>query len=394
MFGRSAGLAAALVFLVALNLRPSLTSVGPLLPRIGRDEGLSEGVQGLLGALPLIAFGLFSPVVHRLSGRHGLERPVLGALVILAAAIAVRSYGGDAGLWLGTAIGGCAIAVGNVLVPTIVKRDYAGHISRATGVYSAFLGVAAATASAVAVPLADAADWRDALAFWALPAAVVAVLWLPRARRGAPSPEPEHENGDAATSVWRQPTAWWLTAFMGLQSTSFYVMVTWLPTIEADAGISEGATGVHLFLYQVVGLVSGLVIPFLMRPHSQVLAAATASTPMLVSALGLLAAPSLGALWAVIAGLGSGSSLVVALSLISLRGRSSGETARLSGMAQSLGYLLAAGGPVLAGYLAERTGSWTPSLSALAVVVVLQLLVGLRAGRPPVPAGRREALVG
>jgi CP family cyanate transporter-like MFS transporter len=384
MFGRSAGLSAALVFLVALNLRPSLTSVGPLLPRIGRDEGLSEGMQGVLGALPLIAFGLFSPIVHRLSRRHGLERPVLAALVILAAAIAVRSYGGDGGLWVGTAIGGCAIAVGNVLVPTIVKRDYANHISRATGVYSAFLGVAAAIASAVAVPLADALDWRDALAFWALPAAVVAVLWLPRARRGAAAPEPRASEEHVATSVWRRPTAWWLTAFMGLQSTSFYVMVTWLPTIEADAGISEGATGVHLFLYQVVGLFAGLAIPFLMRPNSQVVAAATASTPMLIAVLGLLAAPSLGALWAIVAGFGSGSSLVVALSLISLRGRSSAETAQLSGMAQSLGYLLAAGGPVLAGYLAERTNSWTLSLTALAAVVGLQLLVGLRAGRPPV----------
>ena len=379
---RSAGLWAALVFLVALNLRPSLTSVGPLLPEIGRDVGLSEGAQGMLGALPLIAFGLFSPLVHRLSGRHGLERPVLGALLILAVAITIRSYGGDAGLWVGTAIGGCAIAVGNVLVPTIVKRDYAGRVSRATGVYSAFLGIAAATASAVAVPLAGATDWQDALAFWAVPAAIVAVLWLPRARAGAPSPAPDPVREGTATSVWRQPTAWWLTAFMGLQSTSFYVMVTWLPTIETDAGISAGTAGLHLFIYQVIGMLAGLAIPSLMRPHSQVVAAVTASTPMLISALGLIAAPSLGLVWASIAGLGSGSSLVVALSLISLRGRSSSETARLSGMAQSLGYLLAAGGPVLAGYLAEHTGTWTPSLSALAVVVGLQLLVGLRAGRP------------
>jgi MFS transporter, CP family, cyanate transporter len=374
---KRAGLATALVFLVALNLRPSLTSVGPLLGQIGDDEGLSEGLQGMLGALPLIAFGLFSPVVHRLSGRFGLERPVLAALLILAAAVVVRSYGGHAGLWFGTVVAGAAIAIGNVLVPAIVKRDYARRVSFATGIYSAFLGIAAGIASAVAVPLSHAFDWRGALAIWALLALVVAVLWLPRARAGGQAPPPEHHTH---VNLWRWPTAWWLTAFMGLQSTTFYVMVTWLPTIETSHGVTDAAAGLHLFLYQVVGILAGLAIPSLMRPDTQVAAAVTASVPMLTAALGLLLVPSLSALWAVVAGLGSGASLVVALSLQSLRGRSHQETAQLSGMAQSVGYLLAAAGPVLAGWLDERTGSWDASLVLIAVIATLQLLVAFPAG--------------
>lgn len=378
-----ASLLAALVFLVAVNLRPALTSVGPLLPQIGREEGLSETTQGLLGALPLVAFGLVSPLVHQASRRLGMERAILAALLVLAGGVVVRSYTGDAGLWVGTAIVGCAIAVGNVLVPTIVKRDYRAHVSRAIGLYSACITIAAAIASAVAVPLSHPAGWRGSLAVWALPALVVAAAWLPRTRTGTPAaaqPTIPAEHPDV--SVWRQPTAWLVTAFMGLQSTTFYVLVTWLPTIETSAGIPARQAGVHLFLYQLVGIASGLAIPGLMRRSGdQVVAAVTASAPMLLGIVGLVLAPGLSVVWVVIAGLGSGAALVVALSLISLRGCSHHETTQLSGMAQSLGYLLAAIGPVVAGALTERTGTWYPALVLLAGLATAQVAVAVLVGR-------------
>ncbi|HEX7303739.1 MFS transporter [Lentzea sp.] len=370
------------VFLVALNLRPALTSVGPLLPRIGDEAGLSEGAQGLLGALPLLAFAVVSPLVQHPARRFGVERSLLAALVVLAIGVVVRSGAGDAGLWIGTAVAGSAIAVGNVLVPTVVKRDYRDHVSMATGVYSACITVGASVASAVAVPLADGAGWRGALAFWAVPALVVAVLWLPRAWTGGPVAEPAVE-GQAAVSVWRRPAAWLVTAFMGLQSTTFYVMVTWLPTVEISRGVPAAQAGVHLFVYQLVGVGSGLVIPRLMRRGDDVVAAAvTASVPMVAGVAGLVLVPAWSIVWAVVAGLGSGASLVVALSLISLRGRGQHGTTQLSGMAQSLGYLLAALGPVVAGLLAERTGTWTASLLVVGVLAVAQVAVAVAAGRP------------
>ncbi|MCA0251431.1 MAG: MFS transporter [Actinobacteria bacterium] len=372
----------ALVFLVALNLRPSLTTVGPLLPQLEREVGLSEALQGLLGSVPLLAFALVSPLVHHLSKRFGMERAILIALLALVAGVAVRSFTGDAGLWLGTALLGSAIAVGNVLVPTLVKRDYSAHISRATGIYSACINIGASLAAAAAVPLAVQFGWRGSMAFWAIPALVVAVLWLPRTRVFDPEPELSGDAGTALTSVWRQPTAWLLTAFMGLQSTTFYLMVTWLPTVEIAAGISERQAGWHLFVFQIVGIFSALAAPRLLRrADSQVGAAVTVSIPMLIGALGLLVLPQLGLLWAIVAGLGSGGALVVALSLISLRGRTHSETTQLSGMAQSLGYLLAAVGPVLAGYLAQRTGSWYASLAALGVFAALQLVIAIPVGR-------------
>ncbi|WP_229074658.1 MFS transporter [Actinoplanes sp. DH11] len=371
----------ALVFLVAMCLRPAITTVGPLLPQISADERLGETAQGLLGALPLLAFAAVSPQVHRLARRLGTDRAVLVALVVLAAGGVLRSYTGIVGLWAGTVVIGCAIAVGNVLAPVIVKRDYAANVSRATGVYTACMTLAAGTASALAVPIAGLADWRLALSVWSVLALLVATAWLPRSQvtpqpLAAPAPGTRVQ-----VSVWRQPYAWVLTAFMGLQSTTFYVLVTWLPTIEIDAGVSDRAAGLHLFLFQALGIVGGLAIPSLLRdPRHRSTGAVVASLPVLVAVVGLLAAPGLAVLWAIVGGLGQGAALVAALTLVSMGGRDHAETTRLSGMA-SLGYLLAACGPFLTGVLAERTGGWTASLVLAAGFALVQTVAGAVAGR-------------
>ncbi|WP_207344519.1 MFS transporter [Arthrobacter sp. E3] len=376
----------ALVFLVALNLRPALTAVGPLLPMIGAEENLGKGLQGLLGALPLLAFAAVSPLVHLVSRRLGMERTILVALGLLAAGTVIRSYTGSPGLWLGTIVVGSAIAIGNVLVPTLVKRDYVTRISRATSIYSACITISASIASAIAVPLATGTGWRGSLAFWAVPAVVTAVIWMPRTRGAAPGNDPMVTTAVPVGTVWRQSTAWFVTAYMGLQSTTFYIMVTWLPTIETANGNSPQQAGLHLFMYQIVGIVSGLTIPRMMhKPHSQVAAAVTASVPMIVGALGLMLFPAWGVAWAIIAGLGSGASLVVALTLISLRGRTHSETTQLSGMAQSVGYLFAAMGPVAAGYFAQLTGGWQASLALVAALAVLQGAAAFTAGRARKP---------
>ncbi|MEV6287593.1 MFS transporter [Kribbella sp. NPDC051770] len=373
----------ATAFVVALSLRPALTAVGPVLPRIGVDLHLGEGVLGLLGTLPLLAFAFASPLVHLLSRRFGMERTVFVSLLVLAVGTAARPYTGLAGLWIGTVVVGAAIAVGNVLVPVILKRDYAANVSRATGIYTAFITGGAAVASLVAVPIANAAGWRLALAVWGGLAVLVALVWLPRTISPAPVPAaPATDDENPPVSVWRQPMAWLVTFFMGLQSTSFYLLVNWLPTIEISTGISEKTAGVHIFLFQVFGLIGGLSIPWLMRhPTDQRPGTIAASVPILTALLGLLLLPDLALLWVVLAGLGQGAALVAALSLISIRGRSHHETTQLSGMAQSVGYLLAAGGPVAAGFITEHTGGWDTTLIVFAALATIQLALGFAAGR-------------
>lgn len=370
------------VLLVAASLRPALTSVGPLLATIGTDTGLGPASLGLLGALPVLGFALVSPFVQLPRRRLGTERLMLLALAVLAAGILLRSLPAAAALWAGTALIGAAIAVGNVLLPSILKRDHAARISALTGAYSFTLGAAAAIASGLAVPLTALllGNWRLALALWAVPVLVTLLVWR-RATAGA-APEPAAIVPAGTRPLWRSAAAWQVTGFMGLQSTTFYLLITWLPTMEASRGISAAATGWHLVLFQGAGIVSGLGVSAVMqRSNGQRLLAVLISLAMGTAALGALLDPALVLLWVALAGVSSGSALVVALSLIGLRSRSTAQTAKLSGMAQAFGYLLAAGGPAAAGWLRDGTGSWGPVLGLLATLAAVQAVVALFAGR-------------
>ena len=188
----STGLWVALIFLVSLNLRPAIAAVGPVLAQMGTDLAWGEGVQGVLTAIPLIAFAVVSPLVTFLARRIGIDISILLALLCIAAGDFARSFGGGVGIWLGTVVFASAIAVGNVLVPVIAKRDYAGHVAMATGVYSGCITAGSATAGLLSAPLAQMwGGWRASLAFWSVPPLVVAVLWALRIlpnRRVACSP--------------------------------------------------------------------------------------------------------------------------------------------------------------------------------------------------------------
>ncbi|MGB3414636.1 MAG: MFS transporter [Microbacteriaceae bacterium] len=374
----------AMVFLVALNLRPALTAVGPIIDQIGAELSLGEGALGVLGSLPLLAFFVFSPFVHRLSKRIGTDGSIIIALLLMASGIVIRSYTGDIGLWLGTVIIGAAIAIGNVLVPVLVKKDFPAHISRATSVYSACISGSAAIASVLAVPIASASSWRDALAFWAIPAVLVALIWIPKTRFSKPLVSARASKHEPSTNVWKQPLAWMLTIFMGLQAGNFYIIVNWFPSIEMDRGIPAELTGVHMFVYLIAAIIGGLLLPQLVnRGKDQVIATIAASAPMPIAVVGFLAIPDFTVFWLILAGLSSGASLAIALALVSFRGRTELETTKLSGMVQSLGYLLAAAGPAIAGMLTEASQSWTLALLFLLGLSLIQIVIGFWCGRAP-----------
>ncbi|WP_433347439.1 MFS transporter [Microtetraspora malaysiensis] len=382
--GRAA-LKLAAVLLVAGCLRPALTSVGPVLDLIGADTGLSNTALGVLGALPLFAFAVLSPLVHVPSRRFGAEPVVLWALAALAGGIVMRSLPGIAWLWAGTVVVGGAIAVGNVLLPSIIKRDHPGDLSRVTGIYTAVMTGFAALASGVAVPIAAATgnSWRWSLAVWAGLAVVAVAVWAMRMR----VPRAATVAASAAWSagekpMWRSAVAWQVTLFMGLQSTTFYLLANWLPAIETAHGVNPSTAGWHLFLFHAVGIISGLAVIAVMGGRTDQRAAGVlVSVPMATAMAGMLWAPGWSPAWAVLAGTSAGSAIVVALALIGLRTSSHLQTAQLSGMALSVGYLLAAIGPSAAGWLADRSGTWTPVLVLVAVLALAQVVVALWAGR-------------
>lgn len=381
----------ATVLLVAANLRPAITVLTPLLERIGSDTGLNPAALGALGSVPILAFGVISPMVHLFSRRFGLERTVLVALLILALGSLLRASPGTElvpqafPLYLGTAILSAGIGVGNVLVPAVVKRDFPDRVPLMTGVYTAALVGAAAVFSGIAVPLADALGWQLALTVPAFLALLAAAGWsvrkAPPAESAAAAPAPLSGSG-LPTTVWRQPLAWQVTLFFGLQSTLFYTLLTWLPAIQTSHGINEAAAGLWLALMQAAGVVASLIVGrILQKTVDQRGVSALVCAFMLLALIGIIFFPELMPLWALCAGTSTGCSLLLGLTFITLRARTPRQVSSLSGMAQGIGYLMAALGPVLAGALFQGLGSWDVVLWCVLALSVCQGICGHFAGR-------------
>ena len=375
------------VCLVAANMRPTITAVGPVLDQIGADTGLATGVLGLVAAVPLVTWALISPLTSDLSRRFGLSRTVLWALVLLAAGTVVRSIPGlTANLWVGTVLIGVALAVVNVLMPAVVKRDFPGHVPGMMAVYTALLGGFGAVASGVVVPISHIGEppigWRAALLISGgalLPLAIVAWALFTRGRdRHSRTATPAR---GIRSRIWRDPVAWLVAVYMGLQSATFYMLVTWLATLSTSIGRSPVVAGFDVMIFQLFSLVGSLTVPFLLRGRAKPFVPAVTPVLGMVGTVGLMVAPSGIVVWAVLLGLSSGASLGMSLTLIAERARDHDASAALSGMSQSFGYAVAALGPVAFGALHAASGGWVLSLGLLLAVMVGQSVTGIFAGR-------------
>jgi CP family cyanate transporter-like MFS transporter len=375
----------AAVVAVALNQRPAVVSVAPVLGDLRAETGLSSAMAGLLTTLPVLCFGAFAPVAPRLARWIGLELAVAASLVLLAAGIALRLLSPVALLYAGSLLAGAAIALANVLMPAYVKRE-AARPGLVMGLYSASLNVGAAVGAAVTVPLATAFgwEWRTALAAWLLLALAALVLWLPVAgtgRRARTARGPLPDGGSWV--LLRQSLARRVTAYIGLQSVQFYSVAAWLPTLLADAGVPVSEGGLLLGLCNVVGAVGALLAPAQagrMRTQRPLVLAVLVAYA--VGLGGLLLAPGTGTLlWVAAFGLAQGSGFALALTLIVLRSPTPLTAARLGGVAQCLGYLMAAAGPLVLGWLHDRTDGWTWPVAVLLVLLVPMSWAGWGAAR-------------
>ncbi|MDJ0355443.1 MFS transporter [Paenarthrobacter sp. PH39-S1] len=372
------------VLLIAVNLRVSFVSVGPLLNDISTDLGLSSTVAGLLTGLPLIVFALFSPVAPAFARWLGLDRALWASLLILAAGIVLRSVPIIGFVWIGTGLVGVGIAFLNVLVPSLVKRDFPARVSQVTGSYTAVQAAAAAIGTALVVPIAQSSPggWRLALGIWVGLVLVAMGFLLPFLRRRPALERASGQRRAAYFSPWKSALGWQVTAFMGLQSVSFYVFMAWLPSIEHSQGLSEAAAGAHLSLFLLINVVTSFAAgAVLHRFPDQRLVALLSSILVFIAYAGMAAAPGLMLLWIIFGALGCGSLIVVALSLFSLRTVHHSQAAALSGMAQSVGYAVGAAGPVLFGALHDWTGGWTLPLTVIAAGMAALCVAAVYSGR-------------
>ncbi|TCP54454.1 CP family cyanate transporter-like MFS transporter [Tumebacillus sp. BK434] len=373
------------IILIASNLRGAITAVGPLVGEIRIDTGLSNTFAGMLTTLPLLAFAAISPLAPKIARRFGTENTLFGGLLLLAAGILLRSAPSAGALIGGTMLIGFAIAVGNVLLPSLIKRDYAHRVGKITGLYTLAMCGFASLGSGLSVPLSEGLGlgWQLSLMSWALLAVLGILLWYPQVRPLPVSTEREQAAEQVNRSLWKSPLAWQVTLFMGLQSFGFFAAVSWLPELLHSRGLSPAAAGWMVSFMQIIGLPATFFVPVLAgrRPSQRRLVLALASVFFIGYAGLFWESATFVWLWVLLLGIGQGGSISLALTFLALRAQTPRAAAELSGMSQSLGYLLAASGPFLFGWLHDLTGGWTASLLVLVLSNVGLLAAGLGAGR-------------
>lgn len=369
------------IVMVAANLRPAVVGVAPVLSQIQADEGLSATAAGILTALPVLCFGLLAPVAPPLARRFGIERALLLALLLLIVGFLVRSSGPLVALFAGTVLLGSAIAIGNVLLPSLIKRDFAHRTGTMTGLYTMAIAGGGALAAGVTVPLERAAGlgWHGALAAWALFALLALLCWLPHVRRAG---RPARVGRLPVGGLWRDRVAWQVTVFMGLQSLGFFAVAAWLPALLVDRGYDPAAAGWLLSLSTVAGIAGATAAPMLAARGPRQRAVAVGITVIAaVGLLGVLAPVGVEPVAVVLLGFAQSAALGLALTLVALRAPDAAHAAQLSGMAQSAGYVLAAAGPFAVGALRDATGGWTVPLLLLMALLAVQGVAGVLAGR-------------
>jgi MFS transporter, CP family, cyanate transporter len=363
------------LFLAALTLRPQLVGVGPLLPSIQSDLGVSHAVAGLLGTIPVLCMGLFAPPAPFLSGRIGSRRAIGLALALIGVfGVARALVPGAIGLIVMTFPIGIAMGLGNALLPVAVKERFSDRPSFATGVYATGIAAGATIAVAVAVPLAHlAGGWRTPLLAIGAVSTALGVLWLWLTRT-----EPAHVRTEIRPLKlpWRNPLGWQLVAAFSLMSFVFYGLSSWLPDAYVEHGWSESSAGALLAVLSAVAMPVGFAVAWAAdHVGTRRRWLVGLCTLQLAALLGIVLLPGAGWLWAVMLGMSIGPLFPLTLTLPVDAGEGPAEVAALAGMMLGVGYVVASTGPLLLGVVRDLTGGFNAVLWTLAAVSALVLLV-------------------
>ncbi len=373
------------IILFASNLRAPLTAVGSLIPEIRETLGVSNAVVGSITTLPLLAFAFVSPFAPKIADRFGMERTIFLSMILLAIGMMMRSITGVGTLFLGTALIGVAIAFGNVLLPGFIKMSFPFKIGLMTGLYAVFMNILGALGSGLSVPLSNIGNfgWQGALGAWVILVLITIAVWIPQIKNPAALPKYDVDQNEKKSTLWSSFTAWQVTTFMGLQSLMYYTALTWLPDILKVNGYSSSEAGWVLSLLLFAAIPLTFIIPVIADKlkNQKLLGFATGAVFML-GILGLFSSHFvIIIISAILFGVGCGSGFSLSMMFFTLRTKNAHEAAKLSGMAQSFGYLLAAFGPVIAGWIHDLTGNWTTPLFLLLFLAGIILIAGTLAGR-------------
>jgi CP family cyanate transporter-like MFS transporter len=377
------------ILLVAWNLRTAVAALSPIFSEIGADVPLSSVDVGVIGMLPPICIALFGIITPLFTRRASLEFIVVLSMVAIVVGHLVRAVAGSfAVLTIGSIVAFAGMAVGNVLLPPLVKRYFPDRIGLLTSLYATVLAVSTLLPPLVAVPVADSAGWRVSVGMWAALAVLAVLPWLSIVLRRRPEASVGDDVEEAEPRllgrVWHTAVGWSIAIVFAVSSLNAYAMFAWLPEIVHDsAGVGAASAGALLSLYAAMGAPAGLLIPVLAQRMKNVgLLVYAGVAAFLTGDLGLILCPGVATwLWVVLAGLGP-MLFPLCLVLINLRTRSHAGAVALSGFVQGVGYTLGALGPLAVGLLNQWTGGWTVALWALIGTALVAAAAGIVVARP------------
>lgn len=371
------------IVFVSFNLRAPITSVGPVIDLIQAQYALNGTVAGFITTLPLLAFGIVSPFVAKISHKFGYGLTMFYGLILIIIGLLVRSYLGVYGLFIGTIFIGVGIAIGNVLVPSVIKHKFKKNSGNIISVYVTSMCIFAAIGSGLSIPVANAFDWNTALSIWIVLAIITLLIWLPQLKKSDKSDDLISQEFIQSKSIWKSPLAWWVTLYMGTQSLLFYTIIAWMPSMLIFKGFDSHFAGMMLLLFQLIGLPATLLVPIIANKiKDQKLIATLVSFAYFIGMILFLFAGSSFVIIVsmIFLGVGMGGSISLAIGFITQRTPHAKAAAELSGMSQSAGYLLAAFGPIMIGFLHDIFASWRAAILVLIVAIILLGIFGLKAG--------------
>ena len=370
------------VIFLASTLRMPLTVVGPIISFIREDLGISNVLAGFLTTIPLLAFAIVSPFAPVVARKLGLELTLFLSTILLAGGIVLRSLGTTGLLVFGTMIIGVAISFGNVLIPGLLKLKFPYHVGLLMAFFTMSMNLTAGIGAGISYPIANAVlGWQGALAIALALVILTIVIWLPQLKFN--KPEPTVVSTKARIPLWKSPVTWAVTGAMGLQSLLFYTTAAWIPEIYIAQGVAADRAGWMFSIMQISQVPMALVVPIIAsKMTSQRPLVLMFTAFYIIGFTGVVMEwTSLAVLWMILLGLAGGASFALAMMFFTLRTRTAFEAADLSGFAQSLGYLLAAVGPILFGYLHDLFGGWNIAGWLFVAVTALLFFCSFRASK-------------
>lgn len=387
-FNNNWGVIFAIVF-IASTLRAPLTSVGPVVDEIKQVMEINNSVAGILTTIPLIIFAIVSPFVSKVTARLTMSRTILYSTMLLIVALYLRIAGDFTLFLIGTLILGVAIAFGNVVLPSYVKWYFPMQIGLATGIYSGTMNFTAGLGGGLSFPLSEITPlgFRLSLSFWILFAIIAIILWIPKARKGVQLEKAtaiaDQQDRPKKVAITKSKLAWMVALTMGFQSMVFYTVVAWVPSILVDRGLDPSTAGYLLMLNQFSQVPMTFTFPIIASKLKDQRILVVIITALFLVGFSLFFTQSLVLLiiGIIIAGLAMGACFSLCMTFFSIRARTSDGSISLSGFGQSVGYLIAAVGPFLIGYLHDATESWDSGIIALIVMSALFFIFGYPAAK-------------